>query len=421
MKSPAGLPPEVLMVTASYPFVYEGGEMAFLPPEVDALVPALRRGEIRLRIAPLASGAVAVPLPQGVVLDDGLARARLNRRIADTLLAWRWPGFWPEFGRALREGGVVGTVRVLRWASMARSVARWLSSPAQQQATVGYSYWRGGATLALAHWAASRPHRAVITRAHRFDLYEDAFHPPFQPFASVYAELDCVLVIAEHGRRYLLERGVAAGRLRLARLGTPASPRAAASCDGVWRVLSVAFLRPEKRVWMLASALSRLAAAHPGQRIEWTHFGDGPQRSTVEKALSEAPANLQWRLAGTVLPAQVREHYAREPVDLFVQLSESEGLPVAVMEALSAGVPVMATDVGGVREAVDDEVGALLPASIDIETVARRLGALLGRPDGPALREAARARWAAGFDSERTHAGFAQWLAALAAATAARQ
>jgi colanic acid/amylovoran biosynthesis glycosyltransferase len=415
---PSGAAPELLLITAFHPFVHEGGEMAFVPPELTALAERVQAGELRVRIAPLERSAALHALPEGIALDQTLATSRRAHRAADLLLAWRWPGFGAEMWRALRHGGWVGIARVWRWAAVARGTARWLAWPAQQTATLGYSYWRGGATLALAQWAAAAPGRKAITRVHRFELYDEAFSPPFQPWTTVYAALDTTVVIAEHGRRYLLARGVPAQRLHLARLGTPAMPRARPSDDATWRLLSVSFLRPEKRVPLLARALLVLARQRPGQRIEWTHLGDGPERSAVQAAAAAAPPNLSIDLRGAVDPAAVRAHYASEAVDLFVQVSASEGLPVAVMEALAAGVPVLATDVGGVAEAVDATVGALLPSDIAADAIAMAVAAQLDHRDAAATRrQAAQARWAEAFDGRVTQAAFAAWLVACAQST----
>jgi glycosyltransferase involved in cell wall biosynthesis len=407
--------PELLLITAFHPYAYEGGEGAFLPPELAALAERVAAGELRVRLVPQARSDRAAPLPDGIGLDDTLALALRQHRVADLLLAWRWPGFGAEFARARRHGGLVGLARVWRWAAAARGTARWLAMPAQQAATLGCTYWRGGATLALARWAAAAPGRAALTRVHRFELYDEAFSPPFQPWTSVYAKLHATVVIAEHGRRYLLKRGVPPSRLHLSRLGTPPMPRARPSDDGTWRVLSVSFLRPEKRVPLLAQALIALARARPAQAIEWTHLGDGPERAAVEAALAGCPANLTIDLRGAVTPDGVRAQYASAAVDLFAQVSASEGLPVAVMEALAAGVPVLATDVGGVAEAIDGKVGTLLPAAVDAAAV----GALLSDVAARAARhDAALARWATHFDSRATQAAHAHWLVTVARSAA---
>lgn len=51
--------------------------------------------------------------------------------------------------------------------------------------------------------------------------------------------------------------------------------------------------------------------------------------------------------------------------DLFVNMSLSEGIPVSIMEAISFGIPIIATNVGGNAEIVNDETGVLIPVNID--------------------------------------------------------
>lgn len=101
--------------------------------------------------------------------------------------------------------------------------------------------------------------------------------------------------------------------------------------------------------------------------ITWTHLGDGPEmpglRAEAEDLLKGKPG-LKIEFPGRLTNAQVHDYYANEPVDLFVSASSSEGLPVSIMEALSYGIPVLATDAGGTREAVDDSVGKLIPVQI---------------------------------------------------------
>lgn len=102
--------------------------------------------------------------------------------------------------------------------------------------------------------------------------------------------------------------------------------------------------------------------------------GDGPAREAFEAALGDAAVFL-----GAV-------EYERMPAlyrafDAFVLPSHTEGLPRVVLEAQATARPVVATDVGGVHEAVDDgETGLLCPAR-DPEALADRLGRLLGDAD----------------------------------------
>jgi colanic acid/amylovoran biosynthesis glycosyltransferase len=296
-------------------------------------------------------------------------------------------------------------------------VWHWLLQHARvDQPLLLYTYWRGGPTMAAARWSSAHPDCATVTRVHRYELYDEAFRPPFQPWTAVYGQLSRVLPIAAHGRDYLVDRGVPPARITLARLGVPAAVRrSAASTDGVLRVVTCSTLTAVKRVPFTAQALCAFARRVPGQQIEWHHFGDGPERAAVGAALAEAPANLVTTLHGRVAHPVVLDHYRQHPVDLFVLLSAGEGLPVAIQEALAAGIPVLACDVGGVAEAVlsGGDNGRLLAPDVDVAGVVAAMHDLLIGASGAeraARREAAFRTWAALFDAPRNHAALARNL-----------
>jgi glycosyltransferase involved in cell wall biosynthesis len=85
----------------------------------------------------------------------------------------------------------------------------------------------------------------------------------------------------------------------------------------------------------------------------------------------------------------VREMY--EALDVFVQSSDTEGIPNAVLEAMAMRVPVVATDVGGTREIVTDGVHGLLVRRRDPAGLARAVEHTLDVPE-PTLRRVAAAR-----------------------------
>jgi colanic acid/amylovoran biosynthesis glycosyltransferase len=59
--------------------------------------------------------------------------------------------------------------------------------------------------------------------------------------------------------------------------------------------------------------------------------------------------------------AQVIDYYTTNHIALFLSLSSREGLPVSLMEAISCGIPLLATTVGGVSEVVNENTGRLAP------------------------------------------------------------
>jgi glycosyltransferase involved in cell wall biosynthesis len=415
MKSAPPATPELVLITTNHPFVHTGGEVMFIGPELKRLAREL--GVVR--VVPLHAQGERVDVPEGVEVDTSLSDAMQRERFTAYLRALWWPGFWAELLRALRHGGWTGCARVWRWAATAQITYRWAraSFPAGS-AALFYTYWRGGSTVALARLASDHTAMKVVTRVHRYELYEDAFDPPFQPWhPAMYHSLALTATVSQDGYDYLRKAGVAAERLMLSRLGTEALPSlASASSDGILRIVSASFVTPVKRVPLIAQTVMDFAARHPKQPVEWTHFGDGPQLDVVRQFLLKAPANLTAYLPGHVANVDVMRHYACEPVDVFLLLSESEGLPVSLQEAASAGVPLIATDVGGVRELVGGDNGVLLKADAPQADVVAALDHVLLSDDfsvRQSMRAASHRRWAEGFDAETNHTQFAKALKKL--------
>jgi glycosyltransferase involved in cell wall biosynthesis len=412
MSSP---PATFVLITTNHPFVHTGGEVMFVGPELKRVVRELGR----VRVVPLHTQGKRVDVPEGVEVDTSLSDAMQRERLTAYVRALWWPGFWAELMRAVQHGGWTGCARVWRWAAAAQITYRWArtSFPAGT-AALFYTYWRGGSTLALARLAEEQAAMKVVTRVHRYELYEHAFDPPFQPWhPSLYASLALTATVSQDGYDYLRKAGVSAQRLMLSRLGTelPLKP-APASTDGVLRIVSASFVTPVKRVPRIAQAVMDFASSHPNQTVEWTHFGDGPQLDLVRRLAFNSPANLTAHLPGHVDNADVIANYESQPVDVFLLLSESEGLPVSIQEAASVGVPIIATDVGGVREVVGGDNGVLLRADASQTDVVVALERVLLNGDvaaRQAMREASHRRWAEGFDAEVNHTRFAKTLKLL--------
>lgn len=134
--------------------------------------------------------------------------------------------------------------------------------------------------------------------------------------------------------------------------------RPAVRADGPLRVVYVGRLTREKGVLELLGAADRVP------EVEWTIVGAAlpSDRDPVEAAVDAAVAASAGRIrrVGMVPPDAVREHLAR--ADLLVLPSWREGVPRSVIEAMAAGLPVVATDIRGCRELVTPGVnGWIVP------------------------------------------------------------
>ena len=135
-------------------------------------------------------------------------------------------------------------------------------------------------------------------------------------------------------------------------------------------------LSPEKGFQVLIDAAAEVVRQEPG--VGFVLFGSGPLRDALARQIAARGLQNRFILAG--FRADIDAFFPA--LDLFVQSSFSEGLPNVVLEACAAGVPVVATAVGGTPEAVEDgSNGYLVPAG-DAPRLARRIADVLADPAG---------------------------------------
>ena len=138
-------------------------------------------------------------------------------------------------------------------------------------------------------------------------------------------------------------------------------------------LLFVGRLTSVKGIPILLQAIARLRARFPDVRLDI--IGDGPERSKLEAQARMLGVADRAMFHGYRSQAQLREQLAR--TDAFVMSSFAEGVPVVLMEAMAAGVPVVATRIGGIPELVEHgECGLLVPPG-DPAALADALAVLL--------------------------------------------
>lgn len=276
-----------------------------------------------------------------------------------------------------------------------------------------YSYWLSiPAACALQLRALLRARgiaAAAVSRAHGYDVYAAANpgrHVPGQRRAV--RRLDAVYPCSRHGEAYLRARYPArAAKIACRYLGVHDGWGGAYPERGaVFTVASCSNIIPLKRVHLIVEALALLADA----AIHWVHFGDGALADEVQAlAARTLGGRLTFAFPGRVSNAEVFAYYRAHPVNLFLNVSASEGLPVSIMEALCCGIPVAATAVGGTPEAVRDGVnGVLLPGDLLPERLAQVLRDFMTMPDAryAACCRQARSSYEAAFCADDNYAAF---------------
>lgn len=167
------------------------------------------------------------------------------------------------------------------------------------------------------------------------------------------------------------------------------------------KLLSIGRLTPVKNHILLIRALALLPV-----EVTLTIIGEGPERSALNAMVAELGLEERVALVGEV--TETAPYLAAATV--FVLGSDFEGLPLSILEAMSAGLPVVATDVGGVSEAViDHETGYLVPRR-DVRALVGRLRQLHNEPT---LRVTMGRRGRERFDSRFTVSRFRQEMRAV--------
>lgn len=262
-----------------------------------------------------------------------------------------------------------------------------------------YSYWftyhaYAGCLLKKKLIKAGR-RVALISRAHRYDLYweENAFgYIPFQD--DMLACLDFLYSCSEHGRIYLKKMYPdKINKIQLARLGTKDYGINYAPRDGAIVIVTCSNLHPVKRVKLFANAFVSLYKNR--KNVYWKCIGMGDELSEIKEIIEKGGASNNVDFLLSMPNSKVIEYYRNNPISFFCNVSSSEGVPVSIMEALSFGIPVIATDVGGTSELVDNTVGRIIQKEINAEELANIIRDEIDKPADIYLvkRMNARKRW----------------------------
>jgi glycosyltransferase involved in cell wall biosynthesis len=179
-----------------------------------------------------------------------------------------------------------------------------------------------------------------------------------------------IIAVSHSNRKLAISRNVAPeNKIVTIHNGVPDTPhRARPNGSEVPELVMVARFAPQKNQQQLLDALSRI-----DRPFHLTFVGDGPTRPAAEE--SARRLGLEERV--TFLGVRRDTDRILANSDIFVLATNWEGFPITILEAMRAGLPVVATDVDGVREAViDGETGYLTPRG-DTEALIDRLTRLL--------------------------------------------
>jgi glycosyltransferase involved in cell wall biosynthesis len=184
-----------------------------------------------------------------------------------------------------------------------------------------------------------------------------------------------ILTVSEHDRQLALEANICVSRkIRTVHNGMPDIPQRFLADPSIEppKIIMVARFDKQKDQLLLLKALARLREMPWGLEF----VGDGPLRKLSETFVSEMGLWDRVKFAGTCtnIPERLSDS------QIFALVSNWEGLPRTIIEAMRAGLPVIASDVGGSSELVENgKTGFVIPRG-DLDELTKRLCLILSNP-----------------------------------------
>jgi glycosyltransferase involved in cell wall biosynthesis len=233
--------------------------------------------------------------------------------------------------------------------------------------------------LPLVPWLQRRGVR-VFAHSHGRDVSVRLQDPWWRERYAAYADAEGVIAVSTHVQDRLIGLGIDRGRVHVIPCGVDVGPTPPThpTRDHL-QVVAIGRLVPKKDPLAAVAAFVRAAATD--DRLRLSVIGDGPLADDVARAVAESGVADRITLLGRQPHETVKQ--ALRDADLFVQHSvvspvdgDEEGLPVAVLEAMAAGVPVVSTRHAGIPEAVEDGITGLLVEEGDVAGMAEAIRGL---------------------------------------------
>lgn len=227
--------------------------------------------------------------------------------------------------------------------------------------TIIYSFWNDYRALAAALLKKDMPKIKAISRAHGGDVYYERHPNNYLPYKNfIFNTLDGIFPISNCSVEYLSQKlNYNKNNLKAFKLGVSNhfSLNKYAKQETL-HIASCSHIVSIKRVDLIAKGLNKINTFS----FVWSHIGADYSNNIVKDFCEKnmAPSTQKVLLHNYMSNKSIMDYYHSNQIDLFINASVSEGIPVSIMEAMSFGIPVLATNVGGNSEIVKDGFNGFL-------------------------------------------------------------
>ncbi|HRC89953.1 MAG TPA: glycosyltransferase [Bacteroidales bacterium] len=403
---------KIFLFTHSFPFTLVGE--TFIEPEIQIAA----KLDIELTLVPLYSSSNYIEIPANVNINKKLSNITFFKKIIIFLKMLTDPLFfnlivcnkktfrsWDNFYNSFKYlyGGLLIKSFLISNKEMFPS------------GSILYSFWFNYTVLGFALAKNNCDHFKTCkfySRAHRYDLYAEN-RGIFIPFREKMLNcLDRLFAVSMDGVNYLREElpcfslKIDLGRLGIIPLINNIKDKESKKVD--ISLISCSNVIPLKRTSLIFKSINLFCEENPQLKVSWIHIGDGIEMKILKELVNtEKTFNLTVNLTGYKFMSEIMEILTHNEFDAFINLSLSEGLPVTLMMAISAGIPLIATDAGGTKEIVTRETGCLLPVSFSQEEFSK---AVLFCVNNEELRKSCHSFFLENFSAIKNYSDFYQRL-----------
>lgn len=381
-------------------FPYDKGE-SFLENEIPIL--AQRFKEIYL--FPLSSkNSVKRIVPHNVFVMDALNERKSfnSRKIFIFNFFFILKVLFIEFINCTQKKFFLTNVRhfnsiLLRGIYDSHFISEKLNTNSPSTLPVFYSFWMNDWALALAILKKKRKIKSFFFRCGGFDIYDERHKGNYLPFRFfIYQNASAIFPNSKKGEEYIKSKNIFPEKVSAKYWGTSDHGLNPFDKQAVFTLVSCSSIIPLKRVYLIIQILENI-----NFEMTWVHFGDGILSQTITEMAKSLPSNITPVFKGNVSNSEIIEFYKYNPVNLFITTSETEGLPVSIQEAISFGIPIIATNVGGMPEIVTKDTGYLIEKEFNTIAVANMITEFkLSNKNSAEFRKNVRNFWEINFNSK---------------------
>ncbi len=399
---------KLIILTSSFPY---GKEELFLESEIQIIAPYFKEVEIIAVSNKLFTDKRQVPqnvlFSQLNIKNNYFSKVKSFFQLA-SFLFWKEVRFIYGFNKPLN---LIKTKTILRSCYNAKAISRHLKIKiTHPERTIIYSYWSNDNALATALLKFEFKDLKVVTRAHGWDVYFEANQANYLPFRkTLLGKLDNVHTVSDAGNKYVRDRWkVDPSKVLTSRLGVCPSEKVSFSEQNT--IVSCSHINSIKRLHLIVEALCQLDTP-----VKWVHIGAGDDFAVIkqlcEEKLTPYP-HISWDLLGRIPNVEIIPIYLKVKPKLFINVSSTEGVPVSIMEAISCGLPVIATRVGGNPEIVHESNGIIIDANPEISELVESINRILTlkKEDWEMLSSQSIVIWNKSYNLEANYRSFAENL-----------